>query len=74
MRSLGIISGLFLQKDFTRTKCKQSTFIQMFLYAQKALKANEQLSLVNNIKSKQTNKPSLINNIKSKQAILLRHF
>ena len=47
MRSLGIISDLFLQKDFTHkksiksTKCKQATFIQMFLYAQKALKSKQ---------------------------------
>ena len=34
MRLLGIISGLFLQKDFTQKKCikcKQATFIQMLL-------------------------------------------
>ena len=44
MRSLVIISVIknpFLQKDFTRTKCKQTTFIQMFLYAQKALKSKQ---------------------------------
>ena len=41
MRSLGIISDLFLQKDFTRTKCKQATFIQMFLHAQKTLKKKQ---------------------------------
>ena len=59
MRSLGIISGLFLQKDFTyikkRTKCKQATFIQIFLYVQKALKRKQATFTHKYIKSKQTN-------------------
>ena len=46
--SLGVKKGLlFLQKDFTQkksiksTKCKQATFIQIFSYAQKALKSKQ---------------------------------
>ena len=56
MRLLGIISGFFLQKDFTHkkgAKMQTSDFHLDILYVPKALKSNRQLSLMNNIKSKQ---------------------
>ena len=61
------------KKSIKSTKCKQATFIQMFLYAQKTLK-NRQATFTHKQHKKYTNKPSLINNIKSKQAIPLGNF
>ena len=40
-RLLGATSVFFFKKKILHRKCKEATFIQMFLYAQKALKSKQ---------------------------------